>query len=84
MTLEQLVAKETDGNLMDIYAELASAVIPATSYTRNYIRKVNKMIDAGKLCINPTTYRKVYLPTFAKVVKDELARRYISHLQYTK
>lgn len=84
MTLEQLVARETDGNLMDIYDELSSAIVPSTSYTRNYIRKVNRMIDAGKLCINPTTYRKVYLPTFAKVVKDELARRYIDHLQHTK
>ena len=37
---------------------------------------MNRMIDKGELCINPTTYRKVYLPTLAKAVQKEMARRY--------
>lgn len=34
------------------------------------------MIDQGKLCINPSAYRKVYLPTLAKAVQKEMAHRY--------
>lgn len=84
MTLERLLAKEEDGTLLDIYTELQKAVVPATGYAHGYVRKVNALIDAGKLCINPTTYRKVYLPTFARAVQKELANRYVNHLQYTK
>lgn len=77
MTLEQLLSKEKDSVLLDIQAELKEAIVPATGYTHSYIRKVNRMIDAGELCINPTTYRKVYLPTFARAVQKELANRWV-------
>lgn len=77
ITLEKLLSKEKDGVLLDIQFELDRAVVPATGYTHQYIRKVNRMIDAGELCINPTTYRKVYLPTFARAVHKELARRWM-------
>ena len=80
MTLEQLLAKEDDGVLLDIQVELKNAIVPATGYAHKYCRKVNKMIDAGDLCINPTTYRKVYLPTLAKAVQKELANRYLDYL----
>ena len=80
MNLEQLLKKEDDGVLLDIQLELLDCVIPATGYAHQYCRKVNKMIDAGKLCINPTTYRKVYLPTLARAVQKELARRYVDKL----
>jgi predicted SprT family Zn-dependent metalloprotease len=40
------------------------------------------MIDRGELCINPTTYRKVYLPTLAKAVQREMARRYTQALKH--
>ena len=73
INLEQLLMKEDDGELLDIQRELLSAVVPATGYAHAYCRKVNEMIDAGKLRINPTTYRKVYLPTLAKAVQRELA-----------
>lgn len=76
MTLEQLLAKEKDGVLLDIQRELSSAVVPATGYAHGYCRKVNRMIDAGQLCINPTSYRKVYLPTLARAVQKELANRW--------
>ena len=76
MTLEKLVEKTSDGDLLDIYQEINSQVVPATSYAHEFCRKVNRMIDKGTLCINPTTYRKVYLPTLAKVVTKELASRY--------
>ena len=76
MTLETLLSKTPDGELLDIQKELLSAVVPATGYAHSFCRKVNKLIDKGELCINPTTYRKVYLPTLAKAVQRELARRY--------
>lgn len=80
MTLEQLLAKESDSVLLDIQLELRSAKVPATGYAHEYCRKVNKLIDKGELCINPTTYRKVYLPTLAKTVQKELANRYAEYL----
>lgn len=80
LTLEELLAREDDGVLLDIEAELISSIVPATGYTHAYIRKVNAMINDGAMCINPTTYRKVYLPTFAKAVHKELARRWMSIL----
>ena len=76
MTLEQLLTKEQDGALLEIQQELLDSVVPATGFAHGYCRKVNKMIDAGELCINPNTYRKVYLPTLAKAVQREMARRY--------
>ena len=81
MTLEQLLSKTDDGDLLDIQEELLSGVVPATGYAHSFCRNVNRMIDRGELCINPTTYRKVYLPTFAKAVQKELARRYVSILK---
>lgn len=76
MTLEKLVEKTSDGDLLNIYQEINSQIVPATGYAHEFCRKVNRMIDKGTLCINPTTYRKVYLPTLAKVVTKELASRY--------
>ncbi len=81
MTLEQLLTKASDGDLLDIQEELLSGVVPATGYAHEFCRKVNRMIDKGELCINQTTYRKVYLPTLAKTVQKELARRYTSILK---
>ena len=80
ITLEQVLEKTSDGDLMDIYNEIHSQVVPATGYAHAFCRKVNKMIDQGTMCINPTTYRKVYLPTLVKVVEKEMARRYIACL----
>lgn len=80
MTLEDLLKKTTDGDLLDIELELLSGVVPATGYAHKFCRKVNKMIDRGELCINKTSYRKVYLPTLAKSVQKELAYRYTQAL----
>jgi len=77
MTLEKLLANTPDEDLLTIQEELFSNVVPATGYVHHFIRKVNRMIDQGKLCINPNTYRRVYLPTFAKALHKELARRYM-------
>ena len=76
MTLEKLLAEESDSVLAYIQRELSEALVPSDGYTHSYIRKVNTMIDDGELCINETTYRKVYLPTFARAVHKELARRW--------
>lgn len=80
MTLEQLLTKERDSVLLDIQVELLSNVVPASGYAHKYCRKINRMIDAGELCINPNTYRRVYLPTLAKAVQRELAGRYVKYL----
>lgn len=80
MTLEELLMRTPDGDLLDVQNELLMAVVPATGYSHSFCRKVNRMIDKGELCINPTTYRKVYLPTLAKAVQKELARRYTRSL----
>lgn len=76
-TLEQLLKVTPDEELIDIQIEIMNAVVPATGYAHSFCRKINKMIDKGTLCINPTTYRKVYLPTLVKAVQKELARRYV-------
>ena len=76
LTLEELLKREQDGVLLDVQLELLSNVVPATGFAHDYCRKVNRLIDAGECCINPNTYRKVYLPTLAKAVQRELARRY--------
>lgn len=75
-TLEQLLSNMPDGKLLDIEDELQSGVIPATSKTHEFIRHINRLIDKGELCINPTCYRRIYLPTLARAVHKELARRY--------
>ena len=80
MTLEELLSNMQDGVLLDIQQELFSRVVPSTGPSHRFCRKVNKMIDRGELCINENTYRKVYLPTLAKAVQKELARRYINAL----
>ena len=84
MNLEQLLMKETDGVLLDIQLELLKSTVPATGYAHEYCRKVNRMIDAGNLCINPNTYRRIYLPTLARAVQRELARRYVEYLMRGK
>lgn len=76
LTLESLLKKEQDGVLLDIQLELLSCKVPATGAAHEYCRKVNKLIEAGECCINPSTYRRVYLPTLAKAVQREMARRY--------
>lgn len=76
MTLEELLTKTPDGVLLDMSIEILNAVIPTESKTQEFRRKINKMIDSGELCINPTTYRKVYLPTLVKAVQREMMRRY--------
>ena len=84
MTLEQLLTKEPDSILLDIQLELLEGVVPATGYAHSYVRKVNKMIDAGHLQINVTSYRKVYLPSLAKALQKEMARRYVNRLLNAK
>ena len=79
-TLEEYLSVTKDETLLSMYEEIHAAVIPATSVTQDFRRKVNRMIDKGELCINPTTYRKVYLPTLVKAVQKELARRYVERV----
>ncbi len=84
MTLEELLAREEDSTIIAIYNELDRCVVPATGYAHEYCRKVNRMIDRGTLCINPTSYRKVYVPTLAKLVFREMSRRYLNYCRNLK
>ena len=84
LTLEELLSREDDSTLVEIERELLSERVPATGFAHGYIRKVNRMIDKGELGINPTTYRKVYLPTLAKAVQKELSRRYVNYVYNMK
>lgn len=76
LTLETKLRNESDEVLLDIFNELSSHVVPATGYAHRYCKNINRLIDKGEMCINPTTFRKVYLPTLVKAVNHELALRY--------
>lgn len=76
MTVQQLLAKAPDEKIMYMYEELESGIVPTTSACRQIIRQINRMIDRGTLCINPSSYRKIYLPSLAKLVYAEMATRY--------
>lgn len=76
LTLEKLLQKEQDGTLLYVQLELLSGIVPKKGAAHSYRRKINKMIDNGDCCISTNTYRKVYLPTLAKAIQRELARRY--------
>lgn len=78
MTLEQRLAKEKDSTLINIQEELLSGLVPATGYARSYCRKINNLIDKGQMCINPSTYRHLYLPTLHNYVSRELSARYVA------
>lgn len=80
MTVEKMLSNLPDKELLDVYLEIHSQIVPATGYAHSLIRRINRMIDKGELCINPTTYRKVYLPTLVKLLEKELARRYVAGL----
>lgn len=82
MTVQQLLAKAPDEKIMDMYEELESGVVPTTSACRQMIKQVNRMIDQGTLCINPSSYRKIYLPSLAKLVYAEMATRYAWDMQH--
>lgn len=84
MTIEEMLMKESDVTLLNIHDELESCLIPATSYAHEYVRKINRMIDEGKLCVVAGKYRNVYLPTISKMIYKEMARRYSAHCYYTK
>lgn len=76
MTVQQLLAKAPDEKIMEMYEELECSVVPTTSACRKMLKQVNRMIDQGTLCINPNTYRKIYLPSLARLVYAEMAMRY--------
>lgn len=84
MTIEELLMKEEDKTLLNIHDELESGIMPATGYTHEYIRKVNRMINEGRLCSVPGKYRTVYLPTVSRAIYKELARRYAMYCYNVK
>lgn len=84
MTLKDLVGATPDKELLDIYTELESCKIPSTSYAHEFCRKVNKMIDQGRLRAQEDGYRHIYLPSIRKVILKEMASRYADHLRFYK
>lgn len=83
ITLEEYLSKLPDERLVEVEFELLRDVAPATGAAHSMVREINKGIDRGIFCINPLTYRKVYLPTLAKAVHKEMARRYYNFVMTT-
>lgn len=83
-TLEKLLRYTDDQELLNIYNELESGKIPSTSYAHDFCRRVNRMVDAGDLCISEGSYRHIYLPTLARAVYKEMASRYATYLHNYK
>lgn len=79
-TLEKLLKRRDDRELLDIYTELESGKIPSTGYTHEFCRRVNRMVDEGELCVDEGRYRHIYLPTLAKAVYKEMADRYATYM----
>lgn len=83
-TLERLLKFTDDQELLNIYQELESGKIPSTSYAHDFCRKVNRMVDAGDLCVGDDKYRHIYLPTLSKAVYKEMAYRYAVYMKNYK
>ena len=83
-TLEQLLSHLGDDVLYAINQELDTGFIPASGQAHSFCRRVNRLIDQGKLSVNPNTYRKVYLPTLYKAINVEMARRYMHIIDKSK
>lgn len=79
LTLEQVLQHVPDYNLIEMFLSVKFGIVPATSTVRKFCREINKRIDKGEMCIGPN-YRKVYLPTLAKAINAELARRYVERI----
>lgn len=79
LTLEQVLQNVSDYSLIEMFLSIKCGIVPATSTVRKFCRKINKLIDEGKVCIGPS-YRKIYLPTLAKAINAELARRYAERI----
>ncbi len=75
-TVDKLMAKIDSHIMLGIFDELNEGVVPSSGLARTLVRDINHMIDSGTLCIDRHTYRKLYLPTLAKAVQKEMARRY--------
>lgn len=82
-TVGELIHKESDGDLLNMYEEIQESKLPADGYIKAFCRRCNKLIDKGELCVNRLTYRKVYAPTVVKLVESELAYRYSIHFALT-
>lgn len=81
LTLEKLLARLSDETLLDIHEEISSGLVPTNGHAHTLCRAVNRKINAGTMCINPDTMRKVYLPTLSKMVYKEMASRYSRLIQ---
>lgn len=83
-TLDKLLEHMADKDLLDIYDELESGKVPSTSYAHDFCRKVNRMVDDGKLSVGDGGFRHIYLPTLRKALYKELASRYAMYLHNYK
>lgn len=81
-SIEKLMGNTDDRELLDIYLELESGKVPSTSYAHDFCRKVNRMIDEGKLSVKDEGFRHIYLPSLRKLLYKEMARRYAVDLYY--
>ncbi len=76
LTLKEYLHLVEDKKLLKIFDETNTGVVPKDGHAHSFCRDINTMIDSGVLQANPTSYRRVYLPTLTRYVEGELALRY--------
>ena len=77
MTIERVLQLAKDEDLVAIQREIRSKVIPKSGAAHSFCRRINRLIDQGKVEINPFSYRHMYLPSLVKFVSAEISARYI-------
>lgn len=83
MTLEQLLSKAPTDRLLVMYEELTTNIIPNTCECKETVSRVNRLIDQGRMCINESNYRHVYVPSFQKALFREMANRFAYEHAYS-
>lgn len=76
-TLAQLLSNTGEQELLDIYAETSTGIVPSIGNAHRFCKRVNLLIDAGRICISESNGRHIYLPTLEKAIEAELAKRYV-------
>jgi hypothetical protein len=63
--------------LIEMASEIRSGYAPANGPTKKFNKLINRKIDNGEVAINPTQYRRIYLPTLSKLILAECTDRYL-------
>lgn len=74
MTLEEYLRSLSAAELLPVEHELLTGMVPANGFAQSLRRVCNEMIDEGEMSVN--AYRKIFLPTLARAIHKEFARRF--------